>query len=641
MSASGHNDSYDVLVVGLGHAGCEAALASARAGASTLGVTMCLDTPALMACNPSIGGVGKTHLVREVDAMGGAMARVADQAALSFKVLNTSRGPAVQALRGVVDKVRYQALMKETLEKTAGLSLLEAEVVGISPLDPSGFLVELNTGLQVRARAIVLATGTYLEANIIVGTRRFSGGPHGQRAARGLSDSLRQLGMPLDRLQTATPPRVQASTLDLDSMEKVPTDLVEEGFAHAYGSFLGRPASDTWLVYTGDATVDAVKENLKESPLVLGNITDKGPRHCPSIDRKVLRFPDKVKHRIFIEPEGHLSRELYLAGLSTGISIRGQKAITRSVPGMEEAWITRYAYAIEYDFINPSHMRHTLESGVQPGLFTAGQINGTSGYEEAAAQGILAGLNAAARALGREPLVIQRWEAYLGVMIDDLIRRPLSEPYRMMPSFVEHRLRLRCDNADMRLSPLARDAGLIGEEQWNAFQGYSEAVAQELQRLRGWRVPQCEALSRLAETVGQPLGRQLTAADLLRLDDVRYCQLEDFGYKISGTLPSSALEHIRVELKYEGYISRHDAEIRRQKRLESMEIPAGLNPAELQGISFRARSSLAERRPDTIGQASRYEGVSPSDVTVIIQAVEAFRRNNPLNPLPDQPSGKE
>jgi tRNA uridine 5-carboxymethylaminomethyl modification enzyme len=602
---------------------------------------MCLDTPALMACNPSIGGVGKTHLVREVDAMGGAMAEIADRASLSFKVLNTSRGPAVQALRGVVDKVRYQALMKLTLERQPGLQLLEAEVICLHPMQGGGFTVLLNTGLEVTARAVVLATGTYLDSFIIVGSRRFRGGPHGQRAAAELSKSLRRLGFPLDRLQTATPPRVKAASVSLDQMEAVASDEITQGFAHGYGDFVQEKSMDTWLVYTDERTVEAVKDNLSESPLVLGNITDKGPRHCPSIDRKVLRFPDKGRHRIFIEPEGRISGELYLAGLSTGISVKGQKDITRSVRGMENSWISRYAYAIEYDFINPSHMNHTLESMVQANLFTAGQINGTSGYEEAAAQGLLAGINAAARALGREPRVIHRWDAYLGVMIDDLITRPLSEPYRMMPSFVEHRLRLRCDNADIRLTPLAMELGLISQQRWKKFNHYSDLISEEMERLRKWRIPASPALSRLAETVGHAFGRQLTAADLLRLDNVSYCQLEDFGYTISRTLPSSALEHIRIELKYEGYVSRHDAEIRRQKRLEAMKIPADLNLADLQGISFRARTSLAFRRPVTIGQASRYEGVSPSDVTVIIQMVEAHRRKNSGNSLSDVSPGME
>lgn len=624
-SPSSFHRHYDVVVVGLGHAGCEAALASARRGARTLGVSMNLDTPALMPCNPSVGGVGKTHLVRELDALGGVMGQLSDQCALSFKVLNTSRGPAVQAVRAVIDKRAYTRAMRNLLESQPLLDLVEDEAVRIAPAGGGLVGVWFRSGWSAGAKSVVVATGTYMESDLVIGPSRYRGGPHGQRESRGLSESLRAAGLPVERLQTATPPRVLTSSIDLAAIETVESDSITEGFAHRHlEPFRQKAFGDTGIVHAGDATAAAVRENLGESPLVLGNITDKGPRHCPSIDRKVMRFPGKHLHRIFLEPETSGGEETYLAGLSTGISVGGQKSILATVPGFEKAWITRYAYAIEYDYLNPCHMSKTLESKAFPGLFTAGQINGTSGYEEAAAQGLLAGINAAGRALGEEALSLSRLDAYLGVLVDDLIVRPLSEPYRMVPSFVENRLGLRCDNACFRLTPIGRTAGLIDDLRWGSFVSYREAVEGEFSRLREFRVNPTRANRDAAASLGGELAKGVSAAEMLRRQGIGYHDLPSFGYEPLACLPPHAIEHICSEIKYEGYSARHVAAASRSRKLDGMSIPPEIDFEGISTLSFRARKGLKEIRPETVGQASRIEGVSPADVTVLIHEIEKW-----------------
>lgn len=613
-------EHYDVIVVGLGHAGCEAASAAAKKGVSTLAFTINLDAIALMPCNPSIGGVGKSHIVCEVDALGGVMGAMSDKCCTAMKVLNTSRGPAVQALRQIIDKKKYQASMKAYLESLDNLELFEDEVTGLSKIDDhndKGLIITTKSGVTVTAEAVILTTGTYLKADIVIGRKRFPSGPHGQLSALFLSESLRKLGLTIDRLQTATPPRVNRSSADLDKLELVESDIPLSGLSYTYSDYNVEIKDDSWIIYTGTETVDAVSKNINESPLTIGNITNKGPRHCPSIDRKVMRFPEKSKHRLFIEPEGEKSTELYIAGLSTGIATSGQRDILASVNGFEDSWITRYAYAIEYDYIDPSHLGRSLESRVVSGLFTAGQVNGTSGYEEAACQGLIAGLNAANKVLSKEPLILQRWQAYTGVLIDDLILKPLSEPYRMMPSFVEYRLNLRCDNADLRLTPIGRQQGIVDDQRWEKFQNYKAIFNREKKRLSEYIIKPNKEVRAKLDKFGGTIGKAVTAAELLKRKEVNYPDLAEFGFIPRDDVTSLIALNIGIDVKYEGYLLRQESEIRRQKKLEDLKIPNGFDFDACELISFRARKSLGEKRPITLGQASRMEGVSPADVGIL------------------------
>ncbi len=632
---------YDVIVVGAGHAGCEAALAAARMGCSTLLLTMNMDNVALMPCNPSIGWPAKGHLVREIDALGGEMARNTDKTFIQIRMLNTGKGPAVQALRAQADKKLYGLAMKHTLESQPNLELKQALVEELK-LKGKYMEVRTNIGWAYEGKTVVLTTGTSLAGRVIVGETAYPAGRAGEFAAYGLSQSLRNLGFTLGRLKTGTPPRINARSIDFSKT------IIHEGSEEPlYFSFnpprehcfvsppnpvfpLGKPVLwrqqlPCYLVYTNQRTHEIIRANLHRAPLFTGLIKGIGPRYCPSIEDKIVRFADKDKHGFFLEPEGWQTNEVYVQGANTSLPEDVQLAMLRTIPALENVEMMRVGYAIEYDYVPPGQTQATLESKLIPGLFFAGQINGTSGYEEAAGQGLIAGINAALKVKRKPPLILRRDQAYIGVMIDDLVTRELTEPYRLLTSRAEYRLLLRQDNADLRLTPIGYRLGLISEERYQAVEQKRRAIDAELKRIsRAYFVPGEKLDSLLAKHHVSPIDRSISALEFLRRPEANYKLLVELGYGEPGLAPECA-EQVEIEAKYQGYIERQAAEVERVRRLDEWMIPRGFDYDAVTSLRKEAREKLKHFQPATLGQASRIYGVTPADVAVLLVSLEKAR----------------
>lgn len=607
---------FDLLVVGAGHAGCEAALAGARMGVKTGLVLLDLGDIAWMPCNPSIGGPAKGHLVREIDALGGVMGRATDASHLQMRRLNTSKGPAVQALRAQVDKYEYQRWMRKALEEVDRLWLGQGEVVSILTKCGRAAGVRLRGGQEIRARAVVLTTGTYLRAVIHLGLEHYAAGPQSRAAAADLAVSLEELGFSLRRLKTGTPARVRGRSLDFDEMERQAGEELERGFSF-WAPLPRRVPKDCWLTYTQPETHALIREHLHESALYGGAITGIGPRYCPSIESKLVQFPDRDRHQIFVEPESAHTDEWYLAGLSTSLPPEMQARILETIPGLRRAEIVRPGYAIEYDAIEAGVLRPTLESADLPGLFFAGQINGTSGYEEAAAQGLVAGINAALSLRDEEPLILRRDQAYIGVLIDEIVTKDIQEPYRMMTARVEHRLLLRGETADLRLAEIGHRVGSLGAREYAAFLERRERLERG-RRLLDRKVGSGSGVAAWARACGtaEPLPGQ-SLRDLLRRPEIRPADLALLEPGLAA-LSAAEAEEIALEVKYEGYIARARAEAERLKVMEDRTLPLDLDYTTVPNLSREAMEKLARFRPETIGQAGRISGLSPADLLALL-----------------------
>lgn len=597
--------TYDVVVVGAGHAGIEAALAASRLGCRTVCLTANLDSIGLMPCNPSIGGPAKANLVREIDALGGHMGIASDATLIQLKTLNTSKGPAVRALRAQVDKVRYHLHMKAALEAEPNLEVRQLVVERLLVHGDEVQGVVCRGGLEVRGRAVVLTTGTYLRGRVYVGSCDFDGGPNGQLAPGVLSDHLKALGLEVARFKTGTPARVNGRSINYGRTVEQPGDALQSGFSFLGGPVDGRQVS-CWLTYTNVETHDVIMRNIHSAPMFSGAITGRGPRYCPSIESKVVNFPEKERHQVFLEPEGLGSSEYYLGGLSTSLPEGVQDAFLRTIPGLESVEILRYGYAIEYDVVLPHQLTRWLEVKSLANLFTAGQVNGTSGYEEAAAQGLVAGVNAARRVQGLEPAVLERHEAYIGVLVDDLVTKEIDEPYRMLTTRAEYRVLLRQDNADARLSPVGRAWGLVSDERMRTLERKQAMVAQELERLRGT----------LVGVPGSEGAERMRLSELLRRPEYTYegTSVVDDGRP---ALPGEVVEQVEVDLKYSGYVKKQLDQVERVRRHEGRHL-LGVDFAGVRGLSSEAREKLCRISPDTLGQASRIAGVGSADLSALL-----------------------
>lgn len=620
--------TYEVAVIGAGHAGIEAGLAAARLGVKTIVFTINLDWVGNMPCNPSIGGTSKGHLVREIDALGGQMGVAADRNTLQSRMLNLSKGPAVHSLRAQIDRRAYSAEMKNTLENTPGLVLKQAEIVDLRQTD-GGW--ELRTRLEevYTARAVVLATGTFLAGRVYIGDVSYESGPDGMFPSTALAKSLRDLGIPVRRFKTGTPARVNANSIDFSRTEEQPGDDRIVPFSFYVRTEIANRRS-CYITYTGRETKEIILENLHRSPLYGGKIEGVGPRYCPSIEDKIVRFADKERHQVFIEPCGLNTGEMYLQGLSSSLPVDVQLAFLHTIPGLEHVQVMRAAYAIEYDCVDPLALRPSLEFLDFEGLFGAGQFNGSSGYEEAAAQGLIAGINAARWVQGQEPLILDRASSYIGTLIDDLVTKGCSDPYRMMTSRSEYRLVLRQDNADLRLTPIGREIGLIDNEKWARFEQKREQIERERERVNAAVLSPTPALNAVLERVGTaPVRSGVIVADLLRRPQVDYEMLEPFD-ATRLPLPHEVTEQVQTQLKYEGYIKRQESQIAEMRRLEVQRLPRDLDYKQITGLRLEAVEKLAHIRPENVGQASRISGVTPADVSVLLIYLRVRREGGNL-----------